>query len=373
MVILGKWRYRCRSRRTAFAVAPIAIALAIVTGILVGASDMRADETLRQRQARVRAMSPTEKQDLLAKQDRFNRLTPEQRDRVTELHTELSSHPDAAKLNQVLDRYFVWLGTLPSQERAELLDLPPAERMERIRQLKAREEDRRLAELGLTANDARVLLTWFENEVEKHEEPLIQAAREDAATGVGQEREPADSRMNENERRGFLIFRTLWRGMDTLLALIPPEDVRRLVDQLSDSARNRYLSEPADQKQRLLTDWIRSSIRSRFRPPPVRDEDLLRMMPDLPPEDRAALEALPRERLYAELRKRYEMWRGLKDPRSFGRGRSGRRGEDFRGPPGRRGREGGPPGFGPPPPNGPNDRRGRFRDDRPEPPPPQPE
>ncbi len=107
-----------------------ALALLLIVALAVGESAGEAEPAAPEAGPKnLETMSATEKKELQSKQERFYRLDEKEQDRLRRLHEELSQAPDAAQLQRVMERYASWLQTLPSGARADLLSLPPADRV----------------------------------------------------------------------------------------------------------------------------------------------------------------------------------------------------------------------------------------------------
>jgi hypothetical protein len=299
--------------------------------LLVGGVCLRgyAQAELDERRQRLESLSPSEKRELLAKKERFDDKSESERQRLRELDAQIRQHPQAEQLQQVLQRYGQWLATLSSKDRAELQELPPADRLERIQQLREGELDRRLSELGLTAHDAEKVFQWWESFLEQHEALLVEALNPPDQEAYAKEN-------GERRDRSFMLRFAVWRSLGTVLRRVPRDDINRLIPQLSQTARNRFLGlEGVEEQNQLLERWLRESFRWRMRPPPATNDELLRIIKELPAEERERLEKLPRDELVQRLRERWEsqqMWRRRGPPRRFPPGRDeGRgRGERFR-------------------------------------------
>ena len=278
---------------------------------------------------RLAELSPAEKKELQSKQDRFYRLDPAAQDELRELHDQLTQAPDAAQLQAVLARYARWLQTLPSGQRADLLSLPPAERVAEIRRVLQEQTASRMRSYvprKLADDDLRTIAGWVEQLVQRHEPELL-------------ERVPAFqeqlANITEPKRRiqalTFMIhrfgFRRDW--------LQPTDDeIGQLRRQLSAEARDDLDKAKAEGRLPELTAaWMGAAMFSRLAGPPV-DKDQLRKYfnEDLEPQQREWLESLPPERMQAELvrmyyanrfrREGYRDWPGFRKPGSGLRGPS---------------------------------------------------
>jgi hypothetical protein len=300
----------------------IARGLVVLLGLTPGLTLPRSgygQEELEVRRTKVDQLSATEKKELLAKKDRFDKLPPEEKQRIRELHQQLSRHNQSERLHQVLQNYATWLSTLSQTDRSELLDVADAEqRLAKIRELKLREENRWLKEVGLNAKDADGVLDWFNTMLDRHQAELQQRFPPDNG--------PPEPFADPGRARFHLFGRTMSReGMKGFLDVIPPDAITQLLDQLSEDAVARYAALDAEKKDELLANWIRRAAWSRFKPPPISDKQLDRMISELPAEERQKLERLPRERVYEELRKRFELTRSFSRPRHGNGGRRGGR------------------------------------------------
>ena len=119
------------------------------------------------------------------------------------------------------------------------------------------------------------------------------------------------------------------RDISELAAVLPVEAREQLQHMLT-----------VEEKQIAARQWIHAAMLSLFRPPKVSRDELERFFTQLPAETRERLERLPRNRMYDELARRYDMQRRGRD-----RWRRDHRGR-FRpnGPP----PPGASPGHGPP-------------------------
>ncbi len=304
----------------------------------------------------LQSLNANDRQELVARQQRFEQLSDVEKERMRTLHAALRNHPDAARLDSVLLQYSQWLSTLTPNERYAILDTPADQRVDRIRQLRAREEDQRLTALGLNTQDARVILDWFNQQLSEHQGKLLEGM--DA-----RERERLERIPNDNARKIALSAQMLFnRGRtnraDQLFNMIRREERDRLKALLSNTAREKLLAEEArgsdTEANKLLAEWIRASAMNRFRPPEITDEELLKSLENLPAAVRADLERLPRDQMYRALRERFHGFRGDMFERRRGGHGENFRGGDNHGRPGDRGRgernrEDGERGEGPPP------------------------
>ncbi|MEQ8790605.1 MAG: hypothetical protein RIC55_30185 [Pirellulaceae bacterium] len=332
-------------------------------------------ETLAEIRDRLEQMSAQEKQELQGKSTRFYELPEGEQERLREMHKQLNAHPESARLRQVMDRYAQWLRTLPSGERAELLSLSEEERIPRIRELMQQHEAQqfhRLVSSKLPAHDLRSIYEWLNDIAQRHEKEILAEASDEFRRRYGEEED------DESRRRRMLVFALTSRRGD--LPFVQTTDVEQLVDRLSPEARDALAEmRTAEDRGRLLRDWVRGAIFARMNPP-VSEEKLREFfVNELDSEQRQRLESLSAEQMQQELQRMYNFSRFRREDgrgrppgpwgggRGFGRSGGGRGrgpGSGDRPPPGDRPQDGadrpgdGPPGGGPP--GGPAG-GGRFR------------
>jgi hypothetical protein len=254
-------------------------------------------------------LTPQQRQELAAKQQQFAQLDEEEKTRLRQLHAQVQASPDAKKLQSVLHQYSLWLASLSPNERYAVLDTDIPERVERIRQLRLREEDTRLTAVGLTSKDAQIVLEWFQQQATQHEPTLLKTMNDE-------ERKWRERAPNPEARRASLLF----HRADELFQLISSDAYDRLIESLSQTAQDKLLAAQNDAvRNKLIENWVRTAAWSRFRPPDVPHEKLVAFLESLPDKDRAELEQLPRDRLYRELRERYYSSQGTR----YGRGPRG--------------------------------------------------
>ncbi|HJT33009.1 MAG TPA: hypothetical protein VJ783_13290 [Pirellulales bacterium] len=132
------------------------------------------DSVLRsreQRRAAVEALPVEQKQELLRKFERFEKLPSAERHRLRQLEAAVATDLQAASLYSVVDRYQHWLDQLAGFERAELMALSDEARLARVKQLRADEERR------LSHDDQTVFAEWVEQKLLERMRP---AQREQA-------------------------------------------------------------------------------------------------------------------------------------------------------------------------------------------------
>jgi hypothetical protein len=340
---------------------------------------------LEARRQEIAALSPADRQELLRKQERFAALPPEEQDRLRALEAAIEADPKSARLRQVLVGYHDWLKTLSFSERAELAELPPDERVERIKESLRRQEIRRQHEQRvelLTPRDMRSILNWIEDIAWRQRDDLIAAMSPRMRSWFDKE--------NDDRKRRALLHvafdRTRKSGGRSRLD-IREDDLERLAKRLSEPAQAELARQPDfDARRKLVRGWVFSSMiersesgRSSRRSTPLPEADVAQFFEELSPRKRDELMSLPPNKAREELRRMY--WQRDRDEPIFRPGpggpgserrREGPRGDgpwpEGRGPDAPRGEDPPPPG---PPPDAerdpqrappPGDRKGRPAD-----------
>ena len=254
-----------------------------------------ADDGLEQRRARVAAMSPEEKAALQVRWDRYQRLTPAERQRIARLHEAIQADPQAERLRGVMRRYVEWLGKQPPYVRAQLVEMPVAERVRALRKLAA----------DVSPEDRRKAVEWLDQQVAALESKASQA--------IPGDRRQFLARMPAEQRRRFWVLMLLERSRQGDLAKIFPIDPSALAElrgRLSHEGRRRLENETPEDQIEIVFHWIRNEFGwqwGRGRGLPEVDEDRLIEFfeKEVTPEQRDYLLNLSGEEMQRELRKMY--------------------------------------------------------------------
>jgi hypothetical protein len=269
----------------------------------------RTPEELEARRKQVEGLSPSAKRELQRKKAAFDQLQPSEKERRRHLDAQISGHPQAAELRQVLERYGQWFASLTARQREDLRKQPVDQRIASIVELWQGEQDQRLARHGLTKSDAKIIFDWWNQFTINHSARL-------EATIPEHERERFENLRNDDPRREFIRRGHALRSLDRIFTRWPPEDFDLLINRLSNAnsaARSRLLDQElsSDQRIDLLVTWVRESVIHELRPPPPSQQDVQRIIERMPPEERKEWEQLPREEITRRLRERWahQWWR----------------------------------------------------------------
>ena len=282
---------------------PVATAATTATPV---ATVVRTDELdMQQRQEYLEGLTVDHKAKLQAKRERFNQLAPEEQQRLRELHQAIVQHKHRDQLETVLENYTNWLATLTPNERYEVQSLAqPAEKLAEINKLRSRQEDLRLARVGLTKVDAQTTWDWFDRMLKVHRDDVIAGTRDGKRGG---DQQPINQFL-----AGFVCSNP--RGMSALQSALTRDDKDQLLQRLSATAVDKYASTPSPDQQKLIADWIHESARSQFQQ--VSEEQIKRRLSRLPEEERERYLAMPRHKIFEELRRREQM-RSPRGPRNW--------------------------------------------------------
>ncbi len=207
-------------------------------------------EALADRQAELVRMSAAEREQLARKLDRFMEYSPQEQQRLRDLHDHLNRGSEGATLHDVLVSYHEWLDVLPSGVREKLNGLSDDERLGQVTHLKQfgnRGDDLS----GATAQDLPVVYDWLDDFSWQHREALL-ATLSDRRRKVVEGMKPIQEHL-------ALRWIMLHRGSGHPLAtdIFPTSaDIARLAERLSPPARARLdaASEDAEQQQ-LIHHW----------------------------------------------------------------------------------------------------------------------
>jgi hypothetical protein len=286
--------------------------------------------------AKNQALSSDDKAELLRKKQRFDELTEPERQRLRDLHQQLSSSPDAAELKKLMGRYCDWLRNLSSAERAEVLSLPPDKRIERIKQIVRRQENTRFQEYAenfLPQEDRDAVRKWLEAFVLNNEDEIIKHLH-------GDQRRRVKESDDRQVRSRILMVGLFWRTPGSDMPYPKKEEVEKLVASLSEETRKQLEKvQPSDDRTKGGYQIVRAALASVANPPPSQEE-LDKFRASLTADQKQRLEEMDADETRRELTRMYRFAK-FRQGQGGGIPGGGFRGDGPRGP-----RPGGPP---PPP------------------------
>jgi len=312
--------------------------------VAVGTSVVWAD-SYAERAATIRSLTSEEKAELLRKKQRFDELKDAEKNRIRDLHSQLSAEPNAAELMNLMGRYCTWLKILTSRERDEVLSLPEDKRIDRIKEIVRRQEGQRFTQYvkyHLPKEDQEAIYKWLDEFVASHEMEILDRLRDD-------DRRRVRAIDDAKARRKTLIQRLPLRRNDPKMPFPTPEESNQMVESLSVATRERLNKPAVTDRGDRVRELVGAAIMSIAIPPPS-DDDLRKLFASLPTEEKGRLEEMDSEQMQGAL---HFMWRakhfqgGRGGPWGGFRG-DGRRDDDRDGPRGPRPAGPPPPGFASP-------------------------
>jgi hypothetical protein len=213
------------------------------------------EHTIAQARQQIERMTPSEKEQLLETEQKFNAMELSERQRMRQLHTAIESDPNAQQLQLTMRQYCQWLRALPAYGRAELAELDdPADRIKWIEDRLA--EQARKMELRLGARDSDTVLQWINEHIAKQEAAFLQSL---PAAHRAKVRE-----MSQAMRRYLLLCQMLqWRPNGNSIS--PPTmtaaDLENLRKKLSPEVQETLQNKPDTEQWQLVMAWTRLAVR----------------------------------------------------------------------------------------------------------------
>jgi hypothetical protein len=305
-----------RRHNSAFA---FAVTLLAAGSALSSIRQSQADE-LDERRKKLETMSAEDKDALLRKKERFDRLSAAEQQRMRTLHAAIESHHDGDRLKAVLARYNEWLKSLPTAERTRLLGLPAQERIKQIKvhqQQQVRKTYGLLAENQTPPGDLGQLFLWANAYVRRHEREIL--------AGLPQQYREQFQRADPRRRQRMLLSAAIGlmgrRRPGQRMPLPTAEEMEQLKHALSPQAK-RILENESDAARRimLVQRWLQVAMLARL-VPPIENDELQRFFDeDLNDTEREKLDQLSPDQRQRQLRRLYFMrnrtGRGGVEPRA---------------------------------------------------------
>lgn len=267
------------------------IAILLLLSVFLGAGD-----SLSERRRRLEGMSAARREDLFHDREQFQALSPEEQQRIRQLHEQLDADPEGEQLRQIMHRYCRWLATLPSYRRAELLELGPEDRIEQIKQLKEEAKQERLKNLTrlLSNSDHEALVSWIDHTYSvAHEEKILDLL-------PGQRRQQYAKNAALRHRVALWLLCQRWSLRPP--ALDPPpteEELAELRQSLSPEVRGKLEPKPQAEQLHMIAAWLPRVPRQQY--------DLVADFFEcvLSDEERDPLLSLPGDAMQKQLREKY--------------------------------------------------------------------
>ncbi|HTQ37537.1 MAG TPA: hypothetical protein VMJ32_00825 [Pirellulales bacterium] len=214
--------------------------------------------SLQERRAWVESQSPADKVALRDEFEKFSALPVKQQQSLREFDEQLSSDQDNAQLRRIMQRYYDWLKTLTSTDRATVLEeADPLERVKSINNLKQREMQQAFALLDpgqiiLKDRDSAAVLRWMRDFAENHEVELTSAQADS--------KRPDSQKSDERRRRrplAGIAWQEWWSPTATGTPPVTPADIHSLHALLSSEKQEELDAETGLTAQvQLIRQWI---------------------------------------------------------------------------------------------------------------------
>lgn len=292
-----------RNKNVAFA---LAVTLLVAGSVLFSVSQSLADE-LDDRLKKLTTMSAEEKDALIRKKERFDRLSAPEQQRMRTLHEAIENHQEGNRLKAVLTRYNEWLKTLPTADRTRLLGLPADERIKQIKLLQQQQVQKNYGLLGenqTPPGDLGKLFRWANAYVRRHEREIL--------AGLPQQYREQYLRADPRRRQRMLLFAAIGlmgrRRSGQRMPQPTAEEMEQLNDALSPQAK-KILEHESDAARRiiLVQRWLQVALLARLAPPISIDELQRFFNDDLNDTERERLDQLSPDQRQRQLRRLYYM------------------------------------------------------------------
>ncbi len=217
--------------------------------------------SLTERRAWVEALSPVDKIDLRNDFEKFSALPTKQQQALRRFDEQLSADPDSAQLHHILQRYYDWLKTLSSVERANVLDeTNPSDQIKLIRQLRQGQMGQAFTWLDpglnmLRDRDSAAVLQWMHEFADSHEAELTAAFPD--------QNRPDGQKSDERRRRRSLVWlawQQWWGPSATATPPVTATDIHALHSMLSPEKQQQLESEAGLNEQiTLVRHWVQTA------------------------------------------------------------------------------------------------------------------
>jgi len=330
--------------------------------LLASPGGLCGDEGQEARRARLEALSPAEKQNLLKQQGRFAKLEFAEQERLRALSRQMEEDEHGDQLREVMRRYHDWLKTLPPYQRAQLLELPAEARVKRVQEILAEQARRggrpggswgeiphrqwrsggfpEFAKRSLRRPDPadmEGLFVWMDGYAKRHGGELLEKLPAPQRGKVQQELTSVTDPVRRQELLGWIW---LWWQLDSRgkLPAVSDQELAQLRSKLSPATRKRLEGLPAAEQWRtavnLITTFMLHQYSSRQTGAPLpafSEEELAQFFErELTDKQRDELLNLSGDEMQRRLWRMYVEWKIRQMP--FRQGRETRPGQPPFGP-----------------------------------------
>jgi hypothetical protein len=210
------------------------------------------------RRAWVESLSSTDKIDLREDFEKFSALPVKQQQALRQFDKQLSDDPNSAQLRRVMQRYYDWLKTLSSVDRANVLDeANTSDQIKLIRQLRQGQMGQAFTWLDpglnlLRDRDSAAVLQWMREFADSHEAEL-----------TADQKHPDAQKSDERRRRRplvWLAWQQWWSPSATGTPPVTATDIHALHSMLS-TEKQQQLDKEVDLNEQvtLIRHWIQTA------------------------------------------------------------------------------------------------------------------
>jgi hypothetical protein len=298
--------------------------LVTLLGGMVLAASLGAVETLAQRRRRVEAMSAEQREALFRSEQLFHDLSPQEQQRIRDLHDQIESAPDRDKLLATMNRYSKWFETQPAFRRFKLSDRKATlkDRLATVEQfLKIVKKQGPSKDIDLDNKNRRFLAAWLDRYAVEHEARFIEGMAH---------ANPEFAKLPKDQQQAVLRENLLrrWQSTDPKGEMhIAGHERVRLLDGLSPELRAKLEAKEPRERDRIIAGWLRETASHEL------DEQLEDFFANtIDYEERDRLMSLPGDEMYKSLGEQYRAYLKQSLPAEPPRDRSRPRGRRL-GPP----------------------------------------
>jgi hypothetical protein len=268
--------------------------------------------SLDESRERLLAMSAPDQERLRGKQDRFDNLDADERERLSTLDRDLREHPKREELWRVLLAYHAWLKTLSPDDRTRLQQPDAAERLAAVRSRRQAQQKRDAERLSRT--DRQAIMKWLDEFIVRNGDEIINRSRSDET------RKEFMRALQGDQRKDALRFTYSSRIREGyFMPPITDQDYAKLGPALSTPARAVLAkAKTTEDRNKVLQTWVREMSGRNMRGggpwggrmpqfSPASPEELKKFLDSLPKDDsrRDQLLGMPREEMERTLQRWY--------------------------------------------------------------------
>ncbi len=267
----------------------------LAVGAVLAAS-LGAVETLSQRRRQLAEMSAEQREELFHNEQQFGDLTPQEQQRIRDLHEQIENAPDRELLRATMNRYCKWLETQPALYRDRLLADKKKSLKERIATVKE------FLAMDVDDKSRRGLVAWLDQYIAEHGARLIENHGPGSRPGIAK---------LSPERQKVVLREKLLRqaaGPGQQMPISEPE-MARLRAGLSPELRAKLEAKKPAEQARIIAHWLRETASHELEASHEFDEQLADFFEKtLSDKDRDRLMRLPSDEMYKSLSDQYSAY-----------------------------------------------------------------